>query len=239
VSLREGLLLLTEYLGVIAVTLLLTLSPRFRHPPLVFRYPQREGGIALSLFGLIFTAAFVYRRIQAFQATSWISVEHLNLLGLSLLAFLGALVIRGQPARSAGWSRALLMPGIQLGLGLIFITLFLRGEFLRVLGGFSPEQTRMLFLSFLFSLGEESIFRGFLQVRWQAWLGQRWGWALTSLAFALWRLPWMLPASTGTLVLTFGLAFAQALILGWVMQKSGHVMAPVLYRTVSDWLRFI
>lgn len=238
-TLREGLLLLTEYLGVIAVTLLLTLSPRFRQPTLAFRYPRREGGVALSLFGLMFAAAFIYQRTQLPQETAWVSVEHLNLLGLSLLVFLGALVLRGQPARSAGWSKALIMPGIQLGLGLVFITLFLRGQFLRILNGLSPEQVQMLLLSFLFSLGEESIFRGFLQVRWQAWLGQQWGWVLASLAFALWRLPWMLAAPPGMLALTFGLVFVQGLLLGWIMQKSGHVMAPALYRAVSDWLRLI
>ena len=28
----------------------------------------------------------------------------------------------------------------------------------------------------------------------------------------------------------------QGLLLGWIMQKSGHVLAPILYRAVSLWM---
>lgn len=233
---REGLLLLIEVMGVVAVTLLLTLSPRFRHPPLVFRYPRREGGIGLMLFGLTLAGAFLYLHTTGTTPLPPLTAQ-INVMGMALLLYLGALVARGQPLRSAGWGRATLLPALQLGLGLVFITLFLRGQFSHLLRGISPEQGQALLLSLLLAAGEESIFRGYLLPRWSAWLGSRAGLVVNGLAFALWRLPWVLAAPVATLGITLGIAFVQGLLLGWIMQKSDHVLAGALYRGFSDWLR--
>ncbi|MDT8898930.1 CPBP family glutamic-type intramembrane protease [Thermanaerothrix sp. 4228-RoL] len=233
---REGLLFLIEVMGVVAVTLLLTLSPRFRHPPLVFRYPRREGGIASALFGLTLAGTFLYLRTGG-MAVSPLSAAQVNIMGMTLLLYLGALVARGQPLRSAGWGRATLLPALQLGLGLIFITLFLRGQFMHLLKGISHEQGQALIMSLILAVGEESIFRGYLLPRWSAWLGSRTGLVVNGLAFALWRLPWVLTAPIATMITTLGIAFAQGLLLGWIMQKSHHVLAGALYRGFSDWLR--
>ncbi len=237
-SLRDALLLLIEVMGVVAVTLLLTLSPRFRHAPLVFRYPRREGGIALSLFGLTLIGSFLYLGTTKVAASAPLTGQ-INLMGMALLLYLGALVARGQPLRSAGWGRATLFPALQLGLGLIFITLFLRGQFSRLLAGIPPEQGQALLLSLLLALGEESIFRGYLLPRWSAWLGPRTGWLINGLAFALWRLPWVLNTAPNVLWPALGVALLQGLLLGWIMQKSDHVLAPALYRGFSDWLRLL
>jgi membrane protease YdiL (CAAX protease family) len=55
--------------------------------------------------------------------------------------------------------------------------------------------------------------------------------------YTLWQLPgriWVLPfASLGVLLLV---TLIQGLLLGWIMQKSGHVLAPILYRAVSLWM---
>lgn len=235
---RDALLLLIEVMGVVAVTLLLTLSPRFRHPRLVFRYPRREGGIAFSLFVLTLLGAFLYLHTTGMAGSRPLTGQ-INLMGMVLLLYLGALVARGQPLRSAGWGRATLFPSLQLGLGLIFITLFLRGQFLRLLAGISPEQGQALLLSLILALGEESIFRGYLLPRWSAWLGTWVGWILNGLAFALWRLPWVLNSTPDMLWPALGIALLQGLLLGWIMQKSDHVLAPALYRGFSDWLRLL
>lgn len=235
---RDALLLLIEFMGVVAVTLLLTLSPRFRHPRLVFRYPRREGGIASSLFVLTLLGAFLYLHTTGLASSTSLTGQ-INLMGMVLLLYLGALVARGQPLRSAGWGRATLFPSLQLGLGLIFITLFLRGQFLRLLAGVSPEQGQALLLSLMLALGEESIFRGYLLPRWSAWLGTWVGWLVNGLTFALWRLPWVLNAAPDVLWPTLGVALLQGLLLGWIMQKSDHVLAPALYRGFSDWLRML
>jgi hypothetical protein len=50
-------------------------------------------------------------------------------------------------------------------------------------------------------------------------------------------LPWVLAAPVATLGITLGIAFVQGLLLGWIMQKSDHVLAGALYRGFSDWLR--
>ena len=48
---------------------------------------------------------------------------------------------------------------------------------------------------------------------------------------------WVLPfASLGVLLLV---TLIQGLLLGWIMRKSGHVLAPALYRAVAAWLLLI
>ena len=47
------LTLLAEFMAVIAVTMLLTLSPKFKKRPLIFKYPRREAIIAFSLVVLL------------------------------------------------------------------------------------------------------------------------------------------------------------------------------------------
>ena len=58
---NDLILFASELIGVIAVTLLLTLSPRFRQQRvLTFRYPRREGIVALSLFAVTLVTAILF-----------------------------------------------------------------------------------------------------------------------------------------------------------------------------------
>lgn len=45
--------ILVEWMGVIAVTMILALSPAFKRRPLIFKYPQREGIVASVLYALL------------------------------------------------------------------------------------------------------------------------------------------------------------------------------------------
>ncbi len=49
-NLSSILPVLVEWMGVIAIVLILGLSPAFKTRPLVFKYPRREGLVALALF---------------------------------------------------------------------------------------------------------------------------------------------------------------------------------------------
>jgi len=89
------------------------------------------------------------------------------------------------------------------------------------------------------ALAEESIFRGFIQPRLQAWLGRWVGLVLTAAMFAVWQLPAVWNAGWETILPSLGLAFAQGLLLGWIMDRSGHVLAPALYRTISLWMSIL
>jgi len=234
------ILLIAEYLGVIAVVVLAGLSPRLRPRPLKFVYPRREGIVSLTLFLVILTFAwFMQTGALGFQLVSagdsiGESQRHLILSAVALLPFLAALIVRRQPLLSTGWSRAMLGPSFRLGLALAFLTIFLRGKVFALLGGISQEKAILLCLGLATCLLEETIFRGFLQPRLMAWVGIWPGWALTAILFTVWSaVLWV--GSSDNLPVVLGLALARGLLLGWVARRSGHVLGGAMYRAVSDW----
>ena len=238
------LAIVSEWLGVIAVTLILGLNPVFRRPPVGFRYPRREGLVSFFLYILILIFAFVFYSGAANPALvkSTTSVDILNqrlfLAGLSLIPFILALVIRKQPLYSTGWSRQMLRSGFELGLALAFLTIFLRGKVYGLIAGVTPVEGYALLASAGLCLAEESIFRGYIQLRLCSWMGSRVGWVVTSLMFTVWQLP-RLMVNPINLPINLALSLGQGLLLGWISQRSGNVLVPVLYRTISEWILFI
>jgi len=232
---------LSEWIGVVAVTLILALNRRFKRPSLSFKYPRRESAYALSLYGLILILAFAFYLGAANRLTPGAPAlpvdlwQRLFLAGLSLAPFLVALRWRGQPLRSTGWGRAALKPSLYLGLALVFLTLFLRAKLFSLLDGVTSAEGCALLLWLGICLAEESIFRGYIQLRLSARWGERPGWLLAALLYTLWHLP-RLWASPATLAANLTLVAIQGLLLGWVAQKGGHLLAPILYRTVSEWI---
>ena len=113
----------------------------------------------------------------------------LILAGLSALPFIALLFFRRQPLRSAGWGSANLRIGLLVGLALALLTIFLRNRFNDIVRGLPPEQITLLLYWLGICLLEESIFRGYIQPRLAAWLGEIPGWVLVAALFALWRLP--------------------------------------------------
>lgn len=213
-----------------------------------YRFPQREATFALSLFALIYLVAFQYftnpaltfaKKAAALFAGGELA-EHAFLAVVSLLPFILALVLRGQPFKSFGWSKENLKPGATLGLLLVLATLFLRGKFTALLAGVSSEQLNLLLVSLALAAAEETIFRGYIQSRLIAFLGSTWGWLATAGLFILWQLPgrlWVSPIADFWQILV--IAAVQGLLLGWIMRKSGHVIAPILFRAAAGWLLLI
>jgi membrane protease YdiL (CAAX protease family) len=255
---------LSEWLGAIAVAWLFALSPRFRKPVIGFKYARRDGITALMLFALILVLAFVLYTVNPplFVGPS-ASAQAVNILSpaptpfenpgqsllvavLALAAFGIALVARRQPVRSAGWPRDLFMPALQMGFAIAILTIFLRNRVMDVLAGLQPAELRLLLLAIGISLAEETIFRGYIQLRLSWWLHQ-WHWqgqwaaiGITSLMFTLWHVPaWLNKVPVDTGLILAGLTFGQGLVLGWIMSKSKHVMAPALYRSISIWMNFL
>jgi membrane protease YdiL (CAAX protease family) len=240
---------LSEWLGVIATTWLFSISPRFQHPPLGFKYARRDGLVALSLSGVVILFSFLFynfyhptlpdpQRIapapvhELFQA--------LFVAAICLIPFIIAMVLRQQPVRSLGWNGTFFRPGLQAGVALGLLTIFLRNRFMTVLGGLSADQTFPLLVALGVALAEETIFRGYIQQRLAWWLGPIPGILLTAVISTAFHLPvWLnfLPGSTVLILL--GLTFVQSLVLGWVMHKTGHVIAPGIYRAVSIWMQFL
>jgi membrane protease YdiL (CAAX protease family) len=235
---------LSEWLGVIAVLMIVGLSPAMKIKPLGFLYPRREGIISLSLYTLFFgVAALVYAsKIQLPSLGQGASIDSLALrLALAvvcLLVIVVALKSRQQPIRSAGWDRRNMRAGIQTGLALALLTLFLRNRVMDVLAGIKPAEGYALALLAGICLAEETIFRGYIQPRLISWWGEWPGLIATGLLYALWQLPrlWSTPQTMAIYLL---LALGQGLILGWVARKSGHVLSTGIYRTISEWIIFL
>ena len=238
--------LASEMLGAIAVALLVGLNPRIKNQrPLVFKYPLREGIISLVLFAVLFGFNILVEKGQVVQPTAFspISLEPLYLqliaAGAGVALFGLALAYRRQPLRSAGWNQALIAPALQAGIAIVLLSIFLRGMISRLLAGITPEQSSAILLFLLLAIAEESVFRGYLQLRLMAWLGKYPGWFLAAVLSTLWQIPHLAGLATSALLIQLGVALAQGLAAGWMMIKCRHVLAPALYRAVSAWLTFL
>jgi len=237
---------LAEWLGVVAVVWLFSLSQQLRQPRLRFKYHRRDGLVALSLYALSVVFAFAVYSAQVggrFLDTLNVpeSIEPLLrplvLAVVCLLPFVISLIIRGQPVRSIGWGARTLRPALYIGILLALLTIFLRNRVMDVLSGPSTDQITYLLFALGIALAEETLFRGFIQPRLSWWLGDIRGWLLTSVMFAVWRFPALLGGDNLPSML-LGLVFLliQGLLAGWIMRRANHALAPALYRAISMWM---
>jgi len=235
-----------EWLGVISVTWLLAMAPRFKIAPVLFKYARRDGmiglflGVGTLLFAVALTTVAVNNTIAGWFPISGPASTLLDPLVLaiaSLLPFIAALLTRGQPPLSAGWSAKRLRTGLQIGLAVALLTIFLRNRVMDVVGGPGSEQITFLLFALGVALCEETIFRGYIQLRLNSWLGDNRGWVAAALLFAAYRFPALIAAGDTTQAL-FGLllVLGESLTAGWLMRKSGHVLGPALYRAASIWV---
>lgn len=233
--------LLSEAVGAVAVVMLLGISQRYRGHLIQFRRARLEGWTALGAFAGLLALAFALFPSQGLE--SWVPVRladlwpRLTLAVVELVVVLLVIRLRRQPLRSVLLGRQNLTPGLQMGLALVFLSLFLRGKIKLLFGGLEADVIKALFVWLGIALGQELLLRGFLQPRLSAWLGVTRGWLLAALLNVLWLLPiWLPSADPARLALFAALAFAQALLLGWISRRSGHVLAGVLFYALSSWL---
>ncbi len=259
---RDIIIALIEYMGVIAVTMILSLSPAWKQKRAVkFVYRQREGFIALALVGLVTAIpAIIHSQIpssiftppvptgggvnpaQDFQYSIDQFVRQAELCVLTALPFLLALAIRRQPWLSAGLGKATWRPSLTLGVALALITIFLTGKTYAILGGLTPGH--WLYLAAMAALGftEELIFRGYLQLRLVDWLGENGGWVASSGVYALWQLPnliWVEQNPFPLIALRWGMTLVFGLVLGWIMKKTGSIIAPAIYHAIHNWVAIL
>ena len=240
---------LPEFLGVIAVLWMVSISGRFKYRQIGFVYARRDGVIALSLWLLalileigIFSGVIPIPGMpgaETFNSVAPILSIQPAAAVLALLVVLASMLYRRQPPKSAGWNRLTLRTGLLAGLSLALLSIFLRAKFTAIFSGVSPVQFSALLLVAVTSLAEETVFRGYLQQRLVWWLGKRWGFLLTAGLYLLWRLPLMLAMPPDTLVANLILTALQSLLLGWIMQSFGNVTAPIVYRVISLWCSFL
>lgn len=231
----------SEVMGVIAVMLLAGLSKSIRQRPLLgFKYPRRETVISLSLISLLLALSILFYNgiIPAPQTFVTVPPELWQQLVAGLIALLlvlALLYIRRQPIRSAGWNKTMLSPSLRLGLALAFLAVFLRGAIFSLMDGVSPAELSGLVVWLLLALAETTIFQGYIQLRLTSFFGDRFGWLAAAAVFLLWQLPRLL-LQPETFWVRLGLAAVQAVLLSWLMKRSGHVAGIALYRAVSEWI---
>jgi membrane protease YdiL (CAAX protease family) len=240
---------LSEWLGAFSLAWLLSLSPRFQKPVLGFLYPRRDAIMALSLYSVILSFAFVFYTftppvfpdpLRIAAAPVHALNQALLVTGISVLPFLAAILLRKQPVRSLGWNTGLLGAGLQMGFAIAILTIFLRNHVMTILSGLPLEQITPLLLAGGIALLEETIFRGYIQPRLAWWLGPVPGIFLTAGLFTVWHLPvWLNRLPGETILIVAALTFIQGLVLGWIMRKAGHVAAPAFYRTFAIWMQFL
>ncbi len=238
--------LVSEMLGAIAVTMLVGLNPRIKNQrPLAFKYPLREGIISLVLFAVLFGFNVLVEKGQvvppaAFSPSSLAPIYLQLIAAAAGVALFGlALAYRHQPIRSAGWNRALLNPALEAGIAIVLLSIFLRGMISRLLAGLAADQGTAIILFLLLAIAEESIFRGYIQLRLMSWLGNYPGLILTALLSTLWQIPRLAGLPSQTLAIQLGITLVQGLVAGWMMLKCRHVLAPAFYRAISAWLTFL
>ncbi|HEX9011882.1 MAG TPA: CPBP family intramembrane glutamic endopeptidase, partial [Anaerolineaceae bacterium] len=156
----------------------------------------------------------------------------------ALAPFLLALAVRRQPLLSAGLSRRALRPGLELGVALGLITIFLTNRTYTLMNGLTTAQGLYFAAALVGAFAEEFIFRGYIQLRLMDWLGETWGWLGAAVLFALWRVPQALAAGTTGTALAASLAalLLFGLLLGWIMRRSGSILATALYHAVHNWI---
>jgi membrane protease YdiL (CAAX protease family) len=229
---------LSEWLGVVAVIMILATSKRFIRRPVVFKYRRREMITLLSLYAFILLAAWaVYGGLLPFVIGSNLPEQlgaRLALALAALAAAAAALYVRRQPLLSVAWGRPLLKPALQVGFALAIMSVFLRQRIYMIIDGVSQTEALALLALIAIVVAEETVFRGFIQLR----LADRWGdlagWLVTAALYILWILPrWLL---LGQPWQTLVAAAVMAVLMGYIMRKSGHNAAGVLFRTISEWV---
>ena len=238
-NLNSILLYVSEWLGVVAVTWLVRLTTRLKARPVGFKYPAREGYVSLGLFvSILAVAYFFFTQVSPAPDALGILWQRLTVDGIALAIFVVALLGRGQPPRSAGWGRSTSGAALRIGVALAFLTIFLRGKIFSIINGLSPQDGLALLACVGIGLAEESIFRGYIQLRLSYWLGERWGWLATAGLYLIWQIP-RLAADPVNLLLNLLVVAVQGLVLGWLAQISGNVLAPAIYRAISEWVGFL
>lgn len=234
---------LIEWAAILGLTLLASTSARFRHPRVTFNFARREGIGALILAGFALLLAVGFYTLRPVQFETPDDRLNLALLGLVLagitaLPFASTLWARKQKLFTAGWLPSTWKTGLIFGVAIAILLVFLAGKFLGILDGLNTAEGVALAALLGSAVLEESIFRGYLQCRLEAWLGSRRGWLLIAGIWILWSLPVMVVFG---LLTPFNLVVMalRGLIAGWVMQKTGHALAPAFYRAIAAWLVFL
>ena len=164
------------------------------------------------------------------QAVGW---------GLLLLPLIIFVKIDGLGWRELQYRRTHFLSSLLLGTLVGGVFLIAAGKASNLLFIFTASGFFAVLQFLIVGFAEETLFRGYVQVRWVATWGWWRGWLLTSLTMSLFHVPILfisqkLPA-VDVLMETLQLLPA-SLLMGYAMRKSGNIAAPAI---IHLWLNFI
>lgn len=183
----------------------------------------------------------VQRTTQMYSLNNIVSIMILWILIISPILIV--MRIRKESWKSVGISKHNLIPGVIVGISVSFCAFFvmLVASFIKN-GSIIIDFNKYYFGGFIYfsivGLGEEFMFRGYLQTRLMAWLGYK-GWLLTSIIMAIIHIPQRMAVQ--------GLSISEAifnslslipisLIMGYIYNKTENLVAPSIYHTFANWL---
>lgn len=228
------------YIATLLVLLFVTgIVTRRRRPPDSvphFANPRREALLALIPTALLLafaTAIFLgvasreHGRLPAPDADTYTfkhAAGQLAANGIALLPFVVMLGARRQRLETVGIGRHNLGPALLIG-GVASVAAAVINH--KTAGAFwlKPDTLWRVVAQLGVGVSEEAIFRGYLQVRWTAWLGRS-GWMVIAVICTLWHVPaaW---AGAGTHLaaagVTLSTVFAAALVFGYCMRLTGNI----------------
>lgn len=238
------ILTISGWLGAIAVMLIASLSPEIKQkPPLIFKYPKRERNAALITAAIFLALSISLAAVNP----RWINLlpAYLNSTDWMLAVLAVVMVViaylilryRKQPLLSFGWNRKLWHIGSRLALALAFLAVFLSGSISRFVEFLQLDGLTKLAILLIYALAWETSLRGYIQPRFTAWLGERWGWLATALLSILIIVP--IAQVNGISVDLWLRIIGTQILLSWIMKRSGHVLPGAVWAAFFTWLLFL
>lgn len=228
---------------------------KFQYMPWPYPNPRQSAWVAIGtaflplfLFGL-FSLASAPDAAQAAETPVNMELKKspaivmIQLIGYLILfsPVLIAMKVRNESWQSAGVTSNNLGKSILLGCLLGLISIVTCGPCLAgILGGMMNMNHFWAFLQdTVVGFSEEFAFRGYLQTRLGAWLGRWQGWLVASVMMALIHIPqriYMSGFDATTAFLSSAYLIPISLIMGFVMLRTGNIVAPGIFHTFSDWV---
>ncbi len=204
----------------------------------LFTSPRREALLSLLVMTAILPLLFIANMV--IERTADASLMLRFLLQVLAQVFVAgpailALMLRRQGADTAGLSGHDLPKVLGLGACLAIVTVLLFALIPMPDAYSSPQgqaftlQPGLYLVSVLAvsALGHEFAYRGYLQTRLMAWVGEGKGLLLSSLVYALWHLPRFLGMYNWLTILVQAIGlFTLGLVLGEIRRRSGSIIRP-------------
>jgi membrane protease YdiL (CAAX protease family) len=230
---------------------------KFDLSPVQFAEPKRsalQAVLAVSISCIILTVLFLpfhsKTEVQQTQADS-ISfscgpTQVINQSFLALILIAPALIVlrkKQEPFSSAGITSLNLQGSVAIGLlipvlGIIGQLLFSPNTSLPSLPQFAENHAWTFFYYAIVGYSEEFFFRGFLQTRLVAWLGNWQGWLIASTIMALFHVPQRLGVQGLSLfdsIISSVSLLPISFFCGFLMMRTKNILAPATFHTFANW----